>query len=267
MHPADKTVLITGASSGIGAAAARAFAGAGASLVLAARSEAALQELAAELPGHPLVIPTDISQADQARAMVERSIAERGQLDILINNAGIGLTGMVATLGPADLQRILAVDVFGPLYAIQAAVPHMRQRQRGQIINVSSVLGVQPLPGVGGYAAAKAALESLSSALRMELMHSGIAVTVVRPGRTETPFAARRLGRGRESWRPRGVPPEAVARALLRAARNEPRVEYVTLGDRLLLLAAALAPAIIERLLASLTRWKDEQRSTERPDT
>ncbi|NJO83170.1 MAG: SDR family NAD(P)-dependent oxidoreductase, partial [Blastochloris sp.] len=206
MHPAGKIVLITGASSGIGAAAAHTFASAGARLVLAARSADALHTLAAQLPGQPLVVPTDMASARQVQAMIRCVIAERGQLDILINNAGIGLTGMIAAMHPDDWQRVLAVDLFGPLYAIQAAVPYMRQRQRGQIINVSSVLAVQPLPGVGGYAAAKAALESMSAALRMELLPSGIAVTIVRPGRTRTAFAARRLGRGRERWRPRGVP-------------------------------------------------------------
>lgn len=262
MNPHGKIVLITGASSGIGAAAARAFAAAGASVVLAARSQEALEQLAEELPGQPLVVPTDISSETEAHAMVERTIAGRGRLDILINNAGIGLTGPVATVAPADLERVLAVDLFGPLYAIQAAVPHMQRQARGQIINVSSILAVQTLPGIGGYAAAKSALERLSESLRMELLPSGIAVTVVRPGRTQTPFAERRLGNMRERWRPRGVPPEAVARALLRAARREPRVEYVTLGDKLLLLVAALVPTLTERLAARVARWEDEQRNT-----
>jgi short-subunit dehydrogenase len=152
------------------------------------------------------------------------------------------------------------VDVLGPLYAIQAAVPHMRGRGSGQIINVSSVLGLLTLPGVGGYCACKAAMESLNQALRIELLGSGIAVTIVRPGRTQTPFASRRLGSGRERWRPRGVPPEAVARVLLRAAHREPRVAYVTLSDRVLISVARLAPALIEPILAKTATWEDEQR-------
>jgi short-subunit dehydrogenase len=136
----------------------------------------------------------------------------------------------------------------------------MRECGRGQIINVSSVLGIYALPGVGGYAACKAALESLNQALRIELRGSGIAVTIVRPGRTQTPFASKRLGSGRERWKPRGVPPEAVARALLRAAHREPRVAYVTLSDWLLPHMARLAPALIERLLARVATWEDEQR-------
>jgi short-subunit dehydrogenase len=262
MNPEGKTVLITGASSGIGAAAARTFAEAGAHVVLAARTAEALNELAASLPGQPLVQPTDMSDAAQVNALIARTLAERDRLDILINNAGIGLRGPLATLDPADLERILAVDVFGPLYATQAAIPAMRQQGRGQIINVSSVLGVLPLPGVGGYAAAKAMLESLSATLRMELHGSGIAVTTLRPSTTRTPFASRRLGQGRERWRPRGVPPEAVARALLRAAHAEPRIAYVTIGDRLQLLLATLAPALTERVFARLVAWEDERHTT-----
>jgi NAD(P)-dependent dehydrogenase (short-subunit alcohol dehydrogenase family) len=262
MNPEGKIVLITGASSGIGAAAARTFADAGAAVVLAARTASALDELAASLPGRPLVQPTDMSDAAQVQALVARTLDERGRLDILINNAGIGLRGPLETLDPANLERVLAVDVFGPLYAMQAAIPAMRQQGRGQIINVSSVLGVLPLPGVGGYSAAKAMLESLSTTLRMELHGSGIALTTLRPSTTRTPFAERRLGQGRERWRPRGVPPEAVARALLRAAHAEPRIAYVTIGDRLQLLLASLVPALTERLLARLVAWDDEQRTT-----
>jgi short-subunit dehydrogenase len=258
MDPHGATVIITGASSGIGAAAARVFAAAGATVILAARSASTLEELAATLPGQPLVVPTDMGDADQVRSLVERTIAARGQIDILINNAGIGLTGAVEAFAPADLEQVLQVDLFGPLYAIQAVVPHMRRQQRGQIINVSSVLGVRALPRVGGYAAAKGALERLSESLRTEVRGSGIVVTTVRPGRTQTPFAERRLGHEREQWRPRGVAPEVVAHTLLRAARKEPRVAYVRPTDRLLLLLAMSVPGVVDWLLARLARWEQD---------
>ncbi len=259
MDPAGKIVLITGASSGIGAAAACAFAAAGADVVLAARSTDALHTLAASLPGRPLVVPTDITLPDDVYALVQRAIAERGSVDILINNAGIGLTGPVASIAPADLERLFTVDVLGPLYAIQAVVPHMTSRRHGQIINVSSVLAAQPVPGIGGYAAGKAALETLSTTLRMELASANVAVTTVRPSTTRTSFAGRRLGSGgRERWRPTGVTPEAVASTLLRAARHEPRVAYVTLGDRLQVWLSGSMPALVEMVLARLTIWTDD---------
>ncbi len=259
MDPRGKIVIITGASSGIGAAAARAFAAAGASVTLAARSGAELERLAAELPEHPLVVPTDVRSASAARALVERVIAERGQVDILINNAGIGLAGPVATLDTADLEHVLAVNLLGSLHTIQAAVPHMCQRGQGQIINVSSVVGRQALPYLGGYAASKAALDRLTEALRMELRGTGIVVTLVRPGTTRTEFRQRRLGRGQEQRRvaPRGVPPAAVAQVLLRAAYREPHTAYVTVQDRILVLLSTLLPRVAEGVLARSFRWEE----------
>lgn len=211
MNPRNRVVIITGASSGIGAAAAKQFASAGAIVVLVARSREPLERLAATLPGRPLVIAADVSDAAQCRALVQQVAAERGGPDILINNAGVGLAGPVEQIAAADLERALAVDTLGPLHLMQAVVPLMRARKRGQIINVSSVLSVQPLPYLGGYAAAKAALERLSEALRMELRGSGIAVTVLRPGTTKTEFSSRRLGSGRERRRvrSRGVRPKS----------------------------------------------------------
>jgi short-subunit dehydrogenase len=187
-------------------------------------------------------------------------MATFGRVDVLVNNAGVGLAGPVAQLAPADLRTALEVDLLGPLHLIQSAVPVMRQQQRGLIINVSSVLAAQPLPYLGGYAGAKAALERMSEALRMELQGSGIAVTVVRPGTTQTAFNQRRLGRGSEQRRiaPRGVPPDAVARCIVRAAHREPRIAYVSLGDRLALIAAMLLPAVVERTLARAIGWQGD---------
>jgi short-subunit dehydrogenase len=256
----NRTVIITGASAGIGAAAARAFAAAGARVVIAARSPDALERLAATLPGNPVVAPTDVRDAAACAALVERAVSATGRVDILVNNAGVGLAGPVAELRPDDVRAALEVDLLGPLHLIQAAVPVMRRQGRGLIINVSSVLAVQPLPYLGGYAGAKAALERMSEALRMELRGSGVAVSVVRPGTTQTQFNRRRLGSGSEQRRfaPRGVPPEAVARCIVRTARREPRLAYVSLTDRMALLAAALFPAVIERALGRAIGWRAE---------
>jgi serine 3-dehydrogenase (NADP+) len=258
MEIANRIVIITGASAGIGAATARAFAAAGARVALAARSAAPLEHLAADLPGRPIVVPTDVRDADACRALVAQVAAEAGRVDILVNNAGVGLAGPVAELQPDDLRAALEVDLLGPLHLIQAVVPLMRRQGRGLIINVSSVLAVQPLPYLGGYAGAKAALERMSEALRMELQGSGVGVSVVRPGTTQTAFNERRLGRGSEQRRlaPRGVSPEAVAHCIVRTARREPRLAYVRLTDRLALIAAALLPAVVERALGRAIGWR-----------
>jgi len=257
MNPDRRVVILTGASAGIGAATARLFAEHGARVIVSDRDEAPVAALAADLPG-ALAVSTDVADPAACQALVAAAIAHFGRVDILINNAGVGLSGPVALLDAHDLARILAVDLLGPLQLMQAVVPHMRAQGDGQIINVSTVLALQPLPYLGGYAGAKAALERMSEALRMELYDSGIAVSLVRPGTTRTNFSANRLGTGHERRRmqPRAVPAETVARVILRVAHREPRLAYVTLGDRLRMLAAQLAPGLVERLLARAISWE-----------
>jgi serine 3-dehydrogenase (NADP+) len=258
MYPKDKVVIITGASSGIGAAAARAFADAGARVVLAARDEQRLAAVARELRGPALVVPTDVANRAAVDALVERAVGEFGGVDIVVNNAGVGLAAPVAELSVADFERALAVDLLGPLALTQAALPYMRQQGRGQLIYVSSVVGLRALPYLGGYAAAKAALDRLTEALRVELRGSGVAVTLVRPGTTRTGFAEHRLGSGRERRRvrARAATPEQVARALVRAAAREPRVAYVTWADRLRVLFSLIAPGLADWALGRAFEWE-----------
>jgi serine 3-dehydrogenase (NADP+) len=260
MNPSGKTIIITGASSGIGAAAARAFAAAGADVVLAARDATKLAEVARGLPGRPLAVPTDVSDRDAVERLVAETVAQRGGVDVVVNNAGVGLAAPVAELTEADFQRALAVDVLGPLWLTQAALPHMRRRGRGQLIFVSSVVGLRALPYLGGYAAAKAALDRLTEALRVELRGSGVAVTLVRPGTTRTGFAEHRLGSGHEKRRvsSRAATPEQVSQALVRAAAREPRVAYVAWADRLTVLLSLLAPRLADRMLARAFQWEDQ---------
>jgi NAD(P)-dependent dehydrogenase (short-subunit alcohol dehydrogenase family) len=258
MNPNGKTVIITGASSGIGAAAARAFAAAGARVVLAARDTVRLAALAGELPGPALAVPTDVADRAAVDALIARAVGEFGGVDIVVNNAGVGLAAPVAEIAAADFERALAVDLFGPLFVTQAALPHLRERGRGQLIYVSSVVGLRSLPYLGGYAAAKAALDRLTEALRVELRGSGVAVTLVRPGTTRTGFVERRLGGGRERRRmsARAATPEQVARALVRAAVREPRVAYVAWADRLRVLISLLAPGLADWALGRAFEWE-----------
>ncbi len=264
MNPANKTVIITGASSGIGAATARVFAAAGAHVVLAARDATKLAAVAQDLPGRHLVVPTDVADERAVRALVAETLATFDGIDIVINNAGVGLVGPVTGLDPDDLHTVLAVDLFGPLYLTQAALPYMRRRRRGQLIYVSSVVGLRALPYLGGYAAAKAALDRLTESLRVELRGSGIAVTLVRPGTTRTAFREHRLGSGRDRRRfqPRAATPEQVARVILQAAIREPRVAYVSWRDRLMTLVSLLAPGITDWLLGRAFRWEAVPRRT-----
>ncbi len=259
MNPNGKVVIITGASAGIGAAAARAFAGAGARVVLAARNAAQLEAVARGLAGPALVVPTDVADRAAVDALVARAVEAYGGIDIVVNNAGVGLAAPVAQIAFEDFQRALAVDLFGPLALTQAALPYLRQRGRGQLIYISSVVGLRALPYLGGYAAAKAALDRLVESLRMELRGSGVAVTLVRPGTTSTGFAQSRLGAGQE--RRRGAHARSHARA---GGAGDPgrgaaraRVAYVSLADRLRVLFGLLAPGIADAMLARAFEWEE----------
>jgi len=259
MHPNGKIVIITGASSGIGAATARIFAAAGARVVLAARDEARLQTVARDLPGQPLIVPTDVANQADIERLVAATAAACGEIDLVINNAGVGLAAPVAMLSRDDFERALAVDLFGPLALTQAALPYLRRRGRGQLIFISSVVGLRALPYLGGYAAAKAALDRLTESLRVELHGSGVAVTLVRPGTTRTGFRDNRLGSGRERRHvnARAATPEQVAQAILRAAIREPRVQYVTLADRLRISLSLFAPKLTDWMLGRAFSWEE----------
>jgi short-subunit dehydrogenase len=244
--------VVTGASSGIGEATALALAERGAAVMLAARAEEKLRFLEREIStagGRALAVRTDVTDRDSVEAMVERTIEEFGSLDVLVNNAGLGLSGRVAELRAEDLRQVLEVNLIGPLVCIQAALPHMRQE--GRIINVSSVVGKRAIPKVGGYCATKSALNALSDALRVEVAGRGITVTSVYPGTTQTAFRenSRRTKDEKRGWRPRGVVPEEVAAKIAAAAESGGRDVYVTLPDRLFVAGTTLAPGLFDRLL------------------
>lgn len=250
-----KVALVTGASSGIGEATARALVGRGATVALAARSEERLGFLVREIfaaGGRALAVKTDVADQDSARSAAERTVGEFGALDILVNNAGLGLSGRVAELRSEDLRYVFDVNLLGPLNCVQAALPHMGRG--GRIINVSSVVGKRAIPKVGGYCATKFALNALSDALRVEVADRGITVTSVYPGTTRTAFRenSRRTKDEKRGWRPGGVTPEKVAEKISAAAENGGRDVYVTLPDRLFVAGTTLAPGLFDRVLR---RW------------
>ncbi len=197
MDIAGKVTIVTGASMGIGMATVRRFAEAGARLVLAARSTERLTALADELHrrGHDaLPLPCDMRDRAAVHRMVERAVEHYGRIDVLINNAGQAAAGMVESVDPAAFRQIIDLNVFGPLYAIQAVVPKMRQGGGGLILNVSSMVSKLHIPGLGTYAATKAALNLLSETARVELAGDNIRVITVFPRTTATDFGKNSLG-------------------------------------------------------------------------
>ncbi len=187
MDVAGKVVLVTGASEGIGEATARLCAARGAKVALAARSIDKLNDLAAELDG-ALAVQADMTAPDSIAAMVATVVDHYGRVDVLINNAGRALRAAVADVKIPDFQSIIELNVYGPLLAMQAVIPHLRAQGGGAIINVSSNVSKMAIPTIGAYAATKYALNGLTLTARGELAADGIVVTAVHPGQTATNF-------------------------------------------------------------------------------
>jgi short-subunit dehydrogenase len=249
---AGRTVLITGASSGIGRETAREFARQRAHVVLASRRRDKLEALAAELvdyPGRRLVAPTDVSDRLSVEALVRRTVEEFDTLDVLVNNAGAGLFAPVAEGSLENMHRLFNVNFWGAVHCIQAAVPYMRRQGRGHIVNVASVAGKVAAPYMGIYSATKFALTAISDALRSELATTGIHVSTVYPGLTDTSFRENML---REVELPdppsylRSVRPSAVARRIAQAVRWNLRDAYVSPEDFAAVVAYPLAPALAD---------------------
>ena len=190
----DETVLITGASSGIGAACARAFAAAGARLILAARREERLHELAATLDAETHVLTLDVRD----RAAVQANIALLGpnwsNVGVLVNNAGLAAGFEPVIEGdPQDWDRMIDTNVRGLLEVTRATVPHMVSRGRGHVINLGSIAGRETYPNGVVYCATKAAVDRITRGLRMELLGTGVKVSTVDPGMVETEFSVVRF--------------------------------------------------------------------------
>jgi short-subunit dehydrogenase len=252
-----RVAVVTGASSGIGEATARELAARGASVVLAARdtgSITALEQSISAARGRALAVGTDVSDRGSVEELLGRTIEAFGRVDVLVNNAGLGLSGRVAELRAEDLRYVFEVNTVGPLNCIQASLPWMGRGAR--IINVSSVVGKRSVPKVGGYCATKFALNALSDALRVEVADRGVTVTSVYPGTTRTSFRdnSRRTKDEKRGWRPRGVTAEKVAEKIAAAAEKGPRDVYVTLPDRLYVAATALLPGLTDRALRAWAR-------------
>jgi short-subunit dehydrogenase len=252
----DQVVVITGASSGIGRATALEFARLGARLVLAARNEPALQELAEmvkNLGAQALVVPTDVAESEQVNRLARAAVREFGRIDCWINNAGVTEYATVEKTEVEEFERIIQVNLLGQVYGVKAALPYLKQQAESTIINVSSVLGERAVPLQAAYVASKHGVKGFTDALRMELKHekTGINVTLIAPASINTPLfehAPSKMG-----VKPRPIPPvyspQQVAQAIVQAANHPRREVVVGGGGKLLLFLARLSPALVDWLM------------------
>lgn len=187
------TWLITGCSTGLGRALAESVLAHGHNAVVTARDAAHVEDLAKAYPDTALAVALDVTDSSQVGSAVQQGEDRFGGIDVLVNNAGYGYRAAVEEGDNADVHRLFATNVFGPVSTAKAVLPGMRARRRGAIVSISSI-GARIAPaGSGYYAASKAALEALSSSLRKEVGPLGINVTVVEPGAFRTDFAGRSL--------------------------------------------------------------------------
>ena len=272
MRVEGRTVVITGASSGIGRETAKEFTRRRAHVVLASRGREKLEALAAELadyPGRRLVVPTDVTDRLAVEALVRRTVEEFDSLDVLVNNAGVGLFAPIASGSLDNMHHVFNVNFWGAIHCIQAVVPFMRRQGRGQIVNVASVAGKISTPNLGMYSATKFALTAASDALRVELAGSGIGVSTVYPGLTETSFEANMLREVEPPELPRflrTVGAAAVARRIGQTVRWGLRDAYVSPEDVAAVYAYPLAPAIADWALRAfwMRRTPEPRRVTHR---
>jgi short-subunit dehydrogenase len=252
MRLEGRTAIITGASSGIGQATAAQLVEDSVNVVLASRNRKKLEALALDLvslPGRTLVVPTDVTDRLSVEALVRRTAEEFGQVDVLINNAGTGLFAPIAAGNPDNMRRLFEVNFWGAVNCIQAAVPYMEAQHRGHIVNVASIAAKISPPYMGIYSATKFALTAMSDSLRSELAGSGIGVSTIYPGLTQTSFMENMMQEVEVPSMPpvaRFVRSDAVATRILQSIRLGLRDAYVSPEDIAAVGLNTIAPQLVD---------------------
>jgi NAD(P)-dependent dehydrogenase (short-subunit alcohol dehydrogenase family) len=271
------TWFITGCSTGLGRALAQAVLERGENAAITARDTRSLDDLAKSYPDTALALTLDVTDDDQVAAAVRQAEDAFGGIDVLVNNAGYGYRAAVEEGDPADVRRLFATNFFGPVALIKAALPGMRARRSGAIVNISSIGALRRPPGSGYYAASKAALEAMTGSLRTEAEPLGIKVIAVEPGGFRTDFSGRSLTqsataiddyagtagqRRKENDTVDGTQPGDPARA----ARAIIEVVAAPRPPSLLLLgrdALATATAVLDAQRAEVEEWRELTTSTD----
>jgi len=250
MQIADSVILITGASQGIGAACATAFRRRGAKLALIARNQA---KLAAVAGSDALVLAGDITDAAFRQEAMDKTLQTYGAIDVLINNAGIGLYLPASNAPVAQVRELFELNFFAPLALSQLAIPHMRQRGRGMLVNISSIAGEVTLPWFTLYSTSKHALGSLTTGLRMELERDGIRAMTVCPGYVNTEFQQHAIAgtppASLQRGRPLSVTAAECAEAIVRGVERDSRLVVTPRVGWAVIWLHRLFPAAVDRYL------------------
>ena len=214
MDLTERACLVTGATKGIGRAIAEAFAAAGAHVVISARTPSDVERVAADLDsgyaGRVVGIAADVSRPEDCVRLIDETVAAVGGLDVLVNNAGVGILTSIEDLSVEDWQTQIDTNLRGVFCCAKAAVPHLKSTE-GWIINIGSLAGRNPFAGGSGYNASKFGLVGMTEAMMLDLRHSGIRVSMVMPGSVNTRFG----GGYPESGRDWALGPDDVASAVL----------------------------------------------------
>jgi short-subunit dehydrogenase len=254
------TVVITGASMGIGRSLALAWADRKADVVLSARGKSALDEVAREVitkGARAIVVPGDVTSEDHRLEIIERAIAETGRVDVVVNNAGRGYLAQAMKIDLTEMRELFELNVYAPLHLAQIAMPHL-EKTHGTIVMMSSIAGVVAAPRYAAYAASKFALEAVAMSMRSELASSGVRVVVIRPGPVATAFrvnATSAAGDGYDTpTDPKAQSPDAVAELTVRAVERGTSIVETSAYVRFASAASRLAPPAVRVALKRMAK-------------
>ncbi|HLO00919.1 MAG TPA: SDR family oxidoreductase [Pyrinomonadaceae bacterium] len=223
MELKGKAAIVTGGTKGIGRGIAEALVGAGVNVCIGARSEAEISEATAALNklggGRVTGVVCDVRDYRQVKSFVEHASSALGGVDILVNNAGIGIFASVAEIAPDDFRAVLETNLLGVYYCCHEAIPVMRARGGGYIINISSLAGANPHPQMAAYNASKFGLNGFSEALMQEVRHDGIKVSYIMPGSVNTAFGGD-LPSDKNSWQ---LQPSDIAKVVIDLLQHDDR--------------------------------------------
>lgn len=250
----NTVVVITGGSRGIGAEAAYAFAKKGAKTVLAARNVERMNQVASkvkELGSQALVVKTDVSKEEDCHNLAQKTFERWGFADVLVNNAGHGHYAAVEDLSTDLLDQIFRTNLMGSIWCSQAFIPKMKERKKGHIVHVSTVISLRSLPYMTAYCMTKFAMNALDEGLRTELRPYGIHVSLVCPGLTDTEF---QMNAGKKGMAPPirshgGMSAKKVGNVILKSIERNRRRVALTFSGKLLITLQRISPFLLDEAL------------------